>query len=119
MYIIYKTTNIINKKIYVGIHNCSRPNYLGSGTALNLSIKKYGKENFKRETLFQFNTLEEALAKETEIVNEDFVNNKNTYNLTVGGGMPPILYGNTHKLGIKDSKETREKKKQSFAKSKK
>lgn len=117
MFIVYKTTNLINGRIYVGVHNCSNDKYLGSGTALSLAIEKYGKDNFKRETLFEFMTLEEALTKEAEIVNEDFVNDSTTYNLTVGGGMPPVMYGNTYKLGVKESEETKARKKEAFAKS--
>lgn len=44
-YIIYKTTNLINDKIYVGKHNTSvNDGYLGSGKILKQSIKKYGKK---------------------------------------------------------------------------
>lgn len=49
--IIYKTTNIINNKIYIGQDSKNNPKYLGSGTILNHAIKKYGKENFKKEIL--------------------------------------------------------------------
>lgn len=49
--IIYKTTNLINGKIYIGKDTRNRSNYFGSGKLLNLSIKKYGKENFKKEIL--------------------------------------------------------------------
>jgi group I intron endonuclease len=52
---IYKTTNLINGKIYIGQHCVNkRPeidDYLGSGNYLKRAIKKYGKENFKREIL--------------------------------------------------------------------
>lgn len=52
MSIIYKTTNLINGKIYVGQHKTSaNDGYLGSGKLITRSIKKYGKENFIRETL--------------------------------------------------------------------
>ena len=52
-HIIYKTTNLINGKIYVGMHSTDNLNdgYLGSGWILKQAIKKYGKENFKGEVL--------------------------------------------------------------------
>ena len=49
--IIYKTTNLINGKIYIGKDSNNNPDYYGSGTALKKAISKYGKENFKKETL--------------------------------------------------------------------
>jgi hypothetical protein len=44
--IIYKTTNIINGKYYVGKDINNSESYLGSGVLLKRAIKKYGKENF-------------------------------------------------------------------------
>ncbi len=49
--IVYKTTNIINGKIYVGQTVRNDPHYLGSGTRLKYAIEKYGISNFTRETL--------------------------------------------------------------------
>lgn len=42
---VYKTTNKVNNKIYVGKHksNCFDENYLGSGTLLSSAIKKLGR----------------------------------------------------------------------------
>lgn len=51
MIVIYKTTNLINNKIYVGKDSHNDSNYFGSGTILVKAIKKYGKENFKKEIL--------------------------------------------------------------------
>lgn len=50
---IYKITNLINGKIYVGSHITNNINdgYLGSGVVLYKAIQKYGKENFKLEIL--------------------------------------------------------------------
>ena len=60
-HIVYKTTNIANKKIYIGAHSTANllDDYIGSGRLLKRAIKKYGREHFKREILFQFSTLEE------------------------------------------------------------
>lgn len=52
--IIYKTTNLVNGKIYIGQHVCESDEfdgYLGSGRNLLLAVRHYGPENFKRETL--------------------------------------------------------------------
>ena len=47
-YTVYKTTNLVNNKIYIGVHKTSKPNdtYIGSGKILADAILKYGKENF-------------------------------------------------------------------------
>jgi hypothetical protein len=48
---IYKTTNLINGKIYIGKRSHENPEkdrYLGSGRVLIQAIKKYGRENFKK-----------------------------------------------------------------------
>jgi hypothetical protein len=49
--VIYLTTNLINDKKYIGLDSYNKPNYLGGGTALKRAIRKYGKENFKKEIL--------------------------------------------------------------------
>ena len=64
-YTVYKTTNLINSKIYVGLHVTSNleDDYLGSGSQLKSAVKKYGKENFKRETLKK-KSIEREMQKE-------------------------------------------------------
>ena len=47
--VIYKTTCLINGKVYIGQNKRNTPSYLGSGVALLESINKYEKENFKKE----------------------------------------------------------------------
>jgi group I intron endonuclease len=47
--IIYKTTNLITGKFYIGKDKYNNPNYLGSGVKLKDAIKKYGLQNFKKE----------------------------------------------------------------------
>jgi hypothetical protein len=84
---VYKTTNLVNGKIYIGVHSTKNINdsYLGSGKRLNDAIKSYGSENFKREILEFFETREKAYNKEAELVTTDFVKREDTYNITEGG----------------------------------
>lgn len=87
MFAVYQTTNLANGKIYVGVHKFSGVDnrYLGSGVALHRAIRKYGRESFKRDILYECDTEEEMYQKEREIVNREFVNRSDTYNLTLGG----------------------------------
>ena len=49
--VVYITTNLLNNKKYIGKDTKNNPKYLGSGSLLREDIKKYGKENFKKEIL--------------------------------------------------------------------
>lgn len=86
-YTIYKITNEINGKIYIGAHKTEdlNDNYFGSGKAIQNSIKKHGKENFKKEILYVFDNPTEMFEMEKTIVDFDFINDRSTYNLTEGG----------------------------------
>lgn len=83
-FLIYKTTNTINGKFYIGQHRTDNLNdgYLGSGKLLKRAIAKYGAENFHKEILYicesekQMNTLEKILVVPDEELN---------YNLCLGG----------------------------------
>lgn len=86
-YFFYKTTNLINNKIYYGVHTTNNLNdgYLGSGKWLKRAFKKYGKENFHIEILKFFKCKSDMFDYEKEFITEEIINDKNTYNLTKGG----------------------------------
>ncbi len=84
IYTIYKTTNIVNGKFYIGKHQTKDLNdgYLGSGKLLKRAITKYGVDNFHKEILLickdeaHMNLLESIL-----VVPDPEIN----YNLCEGG----------------------------------
>jgi hypothetical protein len=84
---LYKTTNTITGKIYIGAHSTANLNddYFGSGKQIKDAIKKYGKQVFIREILDHFDTRDEAFAQESKIVTEDFIKESNNYNMCPGG----------------------------------
>lgn len=86
-YTVYKTTNKINEKYYIGKHKTEDLNdaYLGSGKLIKRAVEKYGPENFEKEVLYVFNTPEETNLKEKELVTEKEVKDPNCYNLKEGG----------------------------------
>jgi len=59
MLIVYKTTCLINGKIYVGQYSKNDSKYLGSGALILEAIKEFGKQNFIRETICECETLKE------------------------------------------------------------
>lgn len=101
-YIVYLTTNTINKKIYVGVHQTENPDifdgYLGCGVVINqpstykfsktvfqAAVNKYGVKAFIRKTIQVFDNEEDAYYLESIIVNEEFLKRKDVYNTALGG----------------------------------
>ena len=88
MYYIYRITNLINGKTYIGQHKYKKLNdsYMGSGVLLRKAQVKYGIENFKKEILYkdiQYKDTADsveiyAIAKERSI-------GKAEYNIANGG----------------------------------
>jgi group I intron endonuclease len=113
-YLVYKVTNHVNDKIYIGVHKTEDKNdgYIGSGKVLKRAIEKYGVEHFTKEILYECGSEEEMLQKEADIVDEEFVKRKDTYNIKCGG-FGGWDYVNRNGLGLRCgsflSEETRKK----------
>lgn len=86
--IVYKTTNHINEKIYIGVHSTDDldDDYKGSGYALKNAFRKHGRENFTREVLSHWPDRAGALAEEARLVTRDFALREDNYNMQGGGG---------------------------------
>lgn len=85
---IYKTTNTVNNKIYIGQHHATEydNNYIGSGPILKKAINKYGKDNFINEILEICETEEELhLKEEYWILTLNARDHNIGYNIAKGG----------------------------------
>ena len=80
---------MLNNKFYIGQHQTDNidDNYFGSGYAIKRAIKKYGKENFKKEILAFANSQEELNELENSILNNHYQDD-DCYNLIAGGNHP-------------------------------
>lgn len=105
---VYKITNLLNGKIYIGKHSTSKidDEYMGSGLLLDRAIKKHGIENFKKEIIQFFDTSEDAFLFEKSLVTEEFVNSSETYNMMTGGhgGWYSVNYTDEEKARINKQK---------------
>lgn len=111
-HIIYKTTNNLNGKYYIGAHKTDNleDGYLGSGKTIIKAIKKYGKESFTREILFEASSEDEMYQKEAEFVDETIVNDPFSYNLKLGGSSN-FYYVNKNGLNHKSNQHLKHAKK--------
>ena len=108
-YTIYKTTNKVNGKVYIGAHKTKNlnDNYMGSGKYLNYAITKHGIDNFTKDILYTFDNPEEMFTKEAEIVTVEFIAETNTYNLKVGGFGGWDYINNNEELRIAKNRKAR------------
>ena len=105
--IIYKITNLINSKVYIGQTRYSLAHRWSAhcrtrshSTALTAAIQKYGRENFKKEILNTYNDLESLNIAEREAIKEYNSLSPNGYNLTIGGDVTPHTEMTKKKLSL-------------------
>ena len=83
---IYKVTNLLNGKIYIGQTHFKRENYLGSGVLISAAVEKYGPKNFVKEYIDEADTQEDLDEKERfwikELKSQDL---EIGYNIADGG----------------------------------
>jgi group I intron endonuclease len=121
---IYKITNIINNKVYIGqtIHsiekrwsrhnwNCTKER---NAMAITNAIIKYGSENFKIEEIDRANNLEELNEKEIYYIKQFNSISPNGYNLETGGKNKRLSEETKRKIsesnkGKKATEETKRK----------
>lgn len=124
---IYRTTNLINNKKYIGQHKSSMfdNNYYGSGIYLKKALDKYGKDNFKIEILEECDSNDILNIREIYWIDYfNAVEDKNYYNISKGGNVTNsgkilsedtkykisvVNKGNKYFLGKHHSSETRQK----------
>lgn len=116
-HLVYKITNKINGKYYIGVHSTKNINdkYLGCGhwygrkisnitsSPILNAFKKYGENNFIKEILFIFDNRNDALLKEQQLVN---INDTNCYNARTGGG---INYRYSNDVKVKMSQKAKQR----------
>lgn len=86
-YYLYRVTNKVNGKIYVGVHKTQKldDGYMGSGKVIRSAIEKHGLENFEKEILETFDNAADMFKREAEVVTEEFLARPDVYNLRRGG----------------------------------
>lgn len=87
LYLVYQITNTVNGKIYIGRHVTTKVDdgYMGSGARLRYAKKKYGLTSFVKTILGVFDSEEEMIKVEAELVSESFLLRKDVYNVQQGG----------------------------------
>lgn len=98
--IIYKTTNLVNNKIYIGQTNGNRKNYKGGGKLLKLAFNKYGRDSFKFEVIVE-GDFNQVLIDDLE---RHYIRLYNSTNRSIGYNLESGGFGH---IGKKHSIETR------------
>lgn len=117
MYYIYKATNKVNGKVYIGqtidfkrrkAEHLSSKNGIHAKCVFHRAIQKYGKENFEWEIIDTCQTLDEALFLESMYISKynscTFMENSNGYNILYTQDGKKSLVHNSQKVIAYDLK---------------
>lgn len=86
-YYLYEIKNLINGKVYRGVHKTKKMDdgYMGSGAAICEAVKADGIENFTKTILETFECSESMFRREEELVDAEFLSRDDVYNKRRGG----------------------------------
>jgi len=86
LHTVYRTTNLLDGRFYIGYHKTKTPDdsYLGSGLLLKRAVAKHGRENFRKEVLAIFDNARDAFVKERELLANCW-GQSGCYNIHEGG----------------------------------
>lgn len=99
---LYKITNLINNKIYIGqsihpnrrwVEHCYHANAKDDNLPIHLAINKYGKENFLFEVL---EWSEDYNKREEELIQKYNSLIPNGYNILNGSSNNPVMFEENH-----------------------
>ena len=107
-YLIYRITNNINGKYYIGQHETKNPydGYMGSGKIILDAEDKYGLSAFTKTILFDFDNFDDMNDKEKELVqlSNCYPQDLMSYNLREGGSNGKLSKESCKKLAKTQSK---------------
>lgn len=101
-YIIYRTTNLLNGRYYIGMHITTNidDGYFGSGRRIKAEIKKYGRGNFERVVLEQAQSKKDLASREAELVTEKLRSDPLCLNLKNGGEGGGRIWSEAHRIAF-------------------
>jgi group I intron endonuclease len=108
---IYKVTNNITGKVYVGKREIPDDwsSYYGSGKIIKHSLKKYGKENFTKEIIEECKTKQELNERERYWIKKLNTLQPNGYNISDGGDWGDTFTNNPNRESIREKYRQRTK----------
>lgn len=87
-YYVYKVTNKINGKWYIGKRKHNSPHedsYMGSGKLIKEAIKKHGTDCFEKHIIEIFDNNDDAAKLEASLVTKESISTHMSYNMHEGG----------------------------------